>query len=589
MSLRERRRKPRNSDDLGGSAFIEIRHSFGPIRKSVYKVVEFNEHGISFLMPTADGYFREGQPLEFSLITPDLAKVESFGLVRYHHPYNDETGNSYYRVGVEHRRLGTIPKQDNFRIRPDRLSLAELESKHAIYFSLGDKEYGFPLADISRYSAAFLCTEEEGLGLGVSNALDEVEIAFGRRTIFDGIVVVTRRISEGELCRIVVEPRSAIFDIDAIEAQERIAGISHSVDNLMESTRKFQQIDPVYKALVADTRAFLEGFREILEAPLAAKPMSEIERAAFLDEMSEVFNAKYDEYWIALEKLAASFDFSDEQHRIYKSYLQRHIHPLILSAPICHRIYYKPLGYPGDYEMMRMIRENIYDGPTLLSKLIHAHAMRNPLAGANRNRIEYLAGKICDFVESRPQEEVRILSIACGPALEIQHLIDTRPEVAGRIRLTLLDQEIKALRYSQDAIYMKRILKNCNIRVDLIHRNIGSFLKQIARGRVDLPPFDMIYIFGLFDYFDDRTCSFCMNKSATLLKEDGKMLVSNYSLDGHAHRVFMEYAFEWFMVYRDLDQMRKLGEMMERPCSIRVDEEPFGVIKFLELDFGEAS
>ena len=589
MSLRERRKKPRNSELLNGSAFIEIQHTFGPVRKSVYKVVEFDEHGTSFLMPTSDGYFREGQPLDYYLVTPDLARVESYGFVRYYQPFHDETGNSFYRVGVENRHLGTTPKQDSFRIRPERLSLANIESKHAIYFVQEDREYGFPLADISRYSAAFLCTEEEGLGLGISNAIEDVEIAVGRRAIFNGTVVVTRRISEGDLCRIVVEPRSAIFDIDAIEAQERIVGISRSVDNLMESTRKYHQIEPAFKALVADTRAYLEGFRDILDTPLAAKPMSEAERTAFLDELSMAFSAKYDEYWKALEDLTESLDLSDETHGIYKSYLQNHIHPLILNAPICHRIYFKPLGYPGDYEMMRMIRENTYDGSTLLSKLVHAHALRNPLAGANRNRIEYLAGKICEFVESCPQEEVRILSIASGPALEIQHLIETRPDVASRIRLTLLDQEIKALRYSQDAIYMKRILKNCDIRVELIHRNVGTFLKQIARGRGDFEPFDMIYIFGLFDYFDDRTCSFCMNKSATLLKEKGKMLVSNYSLEGHAHRVFMEYAFEWFMVYRNLDQMRKLGQMMERPCSIRVDEEPFGVIKFLELDFGEVS
>lgn len=589
MSVYERRKKPRTSDGLNGSAFIEIRHTFGPVRKSVYKVLEFNEHGTSFLMPASDGYFRTGHPLEFSLVTPDLAKLESFGVVRYFTPFNDELGNSYFKVGLENKHVSGRPNPESLRIRPKRLNLAGLSSTHIIYFILEDREYELPLVDISRYAAAFFCSEDDKFRLAVSNALDGVEITSAGKTIFEGTVVITRRTAEADKYRIVIEPRSAVFDIDAIEEQERFNSVARSVDTLLQSTKKQASISTDFKARVADMRIYLEGFREILDSPLAAKPSTESDRIAFLDELSAVFNPKFDEYWAALEQQIVALNLDDTLHSLYKSYLQGHIHPLILSAPICHRIFFKPLGYPGDFEMMRMICENKYDGSTLFAKLIHAHALRNPMALANRNRIQYLSDKITAFVEKHPDEEVRILSIASGPALEIQHLIETNPQVADRIRLTLLDQEIEALRYSQDSIYMKRILNNCSIRVELIHRSVGAFLKQIARGRGDFPTFDLIYIFGLFDYFDDRTCAFCINKSAALLNERGQILVSNYSLDGHSHRTFMEYAFEWFMVYRDREQMRKLGEMTEKPCTIAVEEEALGVIKFLALDFGVTS
>jgi extracellular factor (EF) 3-hydroxypalmitic acid methyl ester biosynthesis protein len=588
MSVQERRKKPRESDGLSGSSFIEIRHTFGPVRKSVYKVLEFNEHGTSFLMPASDGFFRSGHPLEYSLITPDLAKVEGFGVVRYYHPFNDHSGNSYFKVGLEAGRSGGERKPESLRIRPPRLHLSQLKNEHAIFFFAGDKEYDLSLVDISRYSAAFLCDEEEAFNLGISNVLTSVEITFGPKTIFEGTVVVTKRTPYNDKYRIVVEPRSAVFNIDAIEEQERLTSVAGAVHSLLNSSQKFRDIHPEFKAVTADMRAYLEGLQEILNMPLAARPTADSQRNVFLDELLGMFSSRFDEYWSALDHLIESLDLDDTGHSLYRSYLQSHIHSLILSAPICHRIFYKPLGYPGDFEMMRMIRDNHFIGGSHFSKLIHAYALKTPMAIANRNRIHYLSEKIASFVEGCDAAEVRILSIASGPALEIQHLIETKPHLADRIHITLLDQEVEALRYSQDSIYMKRIINTCGIQVDLIHQSVGSFLKQIARGKGNFPTFDMIYIFGLFDYFDDRMCSFCMNKSAALLNNNGKMIVSNYSLDGHRHRTFLEYAFEWFMIYRNRERMEYLAKTIQRPCTYSIDQEELGVIKFLELNFGAA-
>jgi extracellular factor (EF) 3-hydroxypalmitic acid methyl ester biosynthesis protein len=252
-------------------------------------------------------------------------------------------------------------------------------------------------------------------------------------------------------------------------------------------------------------------------------------------------------------------------------------------------MYFKPLGYPGDYEMMRMLREDSFEGPNLFAKMVNKAFLETPLGRANRNRVEYLAERIGSFVEEKEREEVRVLSIASGPALEIQQLIERRPDVASRIHLTLLDQEAEALRYSQDAIYMKRILHGASIQVELIHQSIGSFLKQLARRCWHKLKFDLVYIFGLFDYFDDRTCSFCIKHSADLVDEGGTLLISNYSLDGHEHHTYLEYAFEWYMLYRNKEQMEKLGRSTGLPCELQVDQDPSGVIKFLELRFDKGN
>ncbi len=586
MNVQERRKRPRNSSAPEDSSFIEIRHTFGPVRKSVYRVVEFNDDGISFLVPVSDGYFNVGFPLEYCLVKSDLSKLESRGLVRYYHPFNDHQGNSYYKIGVETSPTNGIHPR-NLRIRPERYKLKSLQNKHAISFVSEDREVQIPIVDISRYSAAFRCSEEASMALQVSNTIDSVLITFGTKTIFQGTVVISHKDVEEEGCRIVIEPRNAVFNVEAIEEQETLTAVAGSVDSLLVTIDKYQTIDNRFKALVADMRAFLEGYQKILDMPVAAKLSKESDDTPLLEELNKRFFPQYDGYVGELDRTVTELNLSERDHGLYKSYFQRHFHPLLMASPFCHRMFFKPLGYPGDYEMMRMMRDNRYEGPTLFSKLVNKHALQNPVAVASRNAIEYLVEKIVRVVEQKDTSESRILSIGSGPAEEIQRLIEKRPDISNRVHVTLLDRESDALKYAQDSIYMKRIMNDSAIQLELIHRNIGAFLKQVGQGKVEMPPFDFIYAFDLFDYFDGRTCAYCINMGSKLLADDGRMLISNYSLEGHHLRTYMEYAFEWYMIYRNAGQMKKIAQATVAPVKVSVEEDISGVVKFLNLQFGD--
>jgi extracellular factor (EF) 3-hydroxypalmitic acid methyl ester biosynthesis protein len=443
------------------------------------------------------------------------------------------------------------------------------------------------LEDISRYSAAFYCSADTALNLPVSSTLKSVVITFAGKKVYKGAIIVTRRRLDGDRYRIVVEPRNAIFNLEVIEEQETLTSVVQSAESLVVATKKQEKISDGFKAIVADMRAYLEGFQKILEMPIAAKLANEeANQDGFLAELYKIFYPQLNHYLTDLEKVTNALNLSDEEHALYKSYFQRQLHPLLMVAPFCHRMYSKPLGYPGDYEMMRMIRDENFAGPTMFAKLVNKVFLQNPLALAARNRNGCLSDRIVTFIEQCQSPEVRVLSVAAGPALEIQKLIEEHPEVADRIKLTLLDQEEEALRYSQDNIYLQRIMSSSSIQVDLLHESIGTFLKRSGRGDTPGPEYDLVYMFGLFDYFDDRTCSFCLNQCAKMIKEGGRIIVSNYSLDGHHYRTGLEYAFEWYIIYRNKRQMEQLGQTVKRASKIEVHEDPSGVIKFLDVQIG---
>ena len=74
------------------------------------------------------------------------------------------------------------------------------------------------------------------------------------------------------------------------------------------------------------------------------------------------------------------------------SFTERQLHPLLLCCPFMYRIFAKPLGYAGDYEMMNMIVRNDNEGGSLFAKLLQAYILNQAPAIAVRNRVDYFAG-----------------------------------------------------------------------------------------------------------------------------------------------------------------------------------------------------
>ncbi len=98
---KERRKNTRNGTLANEVTFIEIEHSFGSVKRSVYKVKEYDELGLSFFVPVSDGYFLPGTPIKFALVKSDQSKIYSLGTVRHYHQFDEAGGKSFYKVGVQ--------------------------------------------------------------------------------------------------------------------------------------------------------------------------------------------------------------------------------------------------------------------------------------------------------------------------------------------------------------------------------------------------------------------------------------------------------------------------------------------------------
>jgi extracellular factor (EF) 3-hydroxypalmitic acid methyl ester biosynthesis protein len=575
----DRRKGQRGEGADAGKEFIEIQHTYGSRKTSVYQLVERNEGGLSFLVPASEGYFLAQTPLRFSIVQQDTFRTQHVGVACYHYPVYSGEGEKFYRIGVEIDASLRDPPRKRYVLRPPRL-VADRSRRASIEFRLGGRGYSFDLADFSRFNAAFICPLEDLPGLGISSLLSHVRIAVGEVPLFQGSAVITRVYADRQgRHRVAIEPRELPIDVERVKRVELSSSVHEQTSSLIRRHDSFQSIDSTFKAMVADLRFFLEDFKKYLETPLFQAEKEE--QAALLEEIFPSFYSKLDSKITRLDTYAAGLSLEGEEKRLYKQYYQKNLLPLFLTAPYNHRVYFKPHGYPGDFEMMRMVHANLFEGATLFGKMMNKYSTTIPVARTVRERTIYFKDRLRREVEKTGS--LSILSVASGPGLEFDLLLKEIPDSIAGLSITLLDQEIEAQHYSMDTLYERRLRAGSGVDIQFIHQGIGDYLRAVARKKVQ-ERYDFIYSSGLFDYFDDKTCVFVIKRLLSLLKEGGRLVIANLSLEGHDHRIVMEFVHDWNLIYRSGDDLLRLARAVPKGRKARVTSIAEGMLSLLEIE-----
>jgi extracellular factor (EF) 3-hydroxypalmitic acid methyl ester biosynthesis protein len=135
-------------------------------------------------------------------------------------------------------------------------------------------------------------------------------------------------------------------------------------------------------------------------------------------------------------------------------------------------------------------------------------------------------------------ERFRVLSVACGPAVEIGDLLIT-PADCARFHFSLLDQDQHALLEAGNLIKEREKSLKLEISTDLIRESARTMLiTEQLKERWGL--FHFIYSMGLFDYLTTPVACAVLRKLYQLLKSRGEMVIGNmHSLN--SSKYFMAY------------------------------------------------
>jgi extracellular factor (EF) 3-hydroxypalmitic acid methyl ester biosynthesis protein len=279
-----------------------------------------------------------------------------------------------------------------------------------------------------------------------------------------------------------------------------------------------------------------------------------------------------------LEKLGTLVrDFSPEQHERHGYYFRQQLWPFIIGSAFMERTNLKPRGYAGDATMMQMIYDDRYEGAWAFNKLMHRHPVQHPAAEAVRNRRVLIPRLLNAHLAKRTaQGPFRVLSVACGPARELEEIFQGGVD-PKQLELTLLDQDDEALAAARGAV--ERVGQPA--RLSLVNDSVRTLLKDRTAaerwGR-----FDFIYSMGMFDYLTPPVAKAVLTRLYELLAPGGALVVGNYHVKNPS-RFYMAYWLDWVLYYRTEEELLALASTLPG-AEVKVGFDDTGCQMFLSVE-----
>lgn len=343
------------------------------------------------------------------------------------------------------------------------------------------------------------------------------------------------------------------IDVDAALSLKDLQGV---LDRTRAQFALDQKISPEFRLLVHEIRAILTSLQEEVNSLAKSPFLSDVSAVQHYEDriatrVSAHFSQELTPVYDRMRKAVQGVP--PESLGDYFEFFRKNVGEIMYQSAYAHRAYTKPKGYAGDYEMMNHVYQRDLRGQTLFGKCLQRYFVDEPAGCAVRNREQYLRGRIKEVVAKAGGKQVKVLSVASGPAMEIQNLIRDPEFSLENVEFCLLDQDIDALKHSQRKI--EEALRAQKKSGTFRFYNLG--IKQVLQSGFPESGFDVIYSAGLFDYFTDPVAMFAASRLHSLLGSGGLLIIGNFSIN-NPNQFAMGLIMDWNLIYRSEEKMGEL-------------------------------
>jgi extracellular factor (EF) 3-hydroxypalmitic acid methyl ester biosynthesis protein len=451
--------------------------------------------------------------------------------------------------------------------------------------SKGLSGYG-SLVHITRDSVVFELYNPFSI-VQLSEVLKKLRVVRGTRIVYKGKAIVSNLVTTG---------LTMIVSVSLVDPWSDLSGLVPG-KGLKEETTRFvtdweenHQLRPSYQLIVSKLRNFLGEFSTWMQEAEAQVFGEKNERKKessvsffneFYEEIKDSVGPKVTELFLEFEQEAGNIP--PEEVNTHKAFARKEVHPLILCSPFVQRVYIKPLGYAGDYEMVNMVlKKSKSTGSSTYAKIVNSFHIETVVSKAHRNRVTMLQERLKQEAErvSTLRQPFTVLNIGCGPAAEIQHFI-RKEKISDQAIFHLMDFNKETIDYANNKINLAIQESGNKPQKVFILRSIDELLKKAyVKGEISSNQYDMVYCAGLFDYFSSRICKRLVGLFYDRLRPGGLLTLTNVH-PNNSNRHQMEHLLEWYLVYRNEKDMEKLSPPEVFQKEIRTDST--GVNIFLDI------
>jgi extracellular factor (EF) 3-hydroxypalmitic acid methyl ester biosynthesis protein len=474
--------------------------------------------------------------------------------------------------------------------RPDRLHRSEFAPIDVtVEVTADDGVHHADLLDVSLTGASFAWPADQPVEVGA--VLSELAVRFDQHEAYRGVARVSslRTTGDGTIAGVSLAGGTVdipamlrLRDVKAWTGRRGLAG-----PGIVRSAWRVPGHDR-FKSLVAELRLLLAEGEERLTDMERALPWAVTDGEADSPARDALIERVSCE--LARDVVACSGDLdaalrgaSRTERDGLREFSARHLHDTLMQSPWMHRARHKPLGYPGDFQVMNYAYSDRFSGPTLFARALSLCFLSTPAGEAVRTRKDLIKARLSEVIEDPSSgAPVRILSIAAGPAQEIFELLQEHRSWRRPVEITLFDQDKRALSYAYGRLHgLLAGGSRASVKVVYLHDSIKRLLlgADVFGGR---DGFDAVYSCGLFDYLQTRTAISLCKTLHGLLAPRGTLYVGNM-VPANPSRWFMELHLDWYLIYRETAELLSIGRAAAPDARIALVEEDTGVNPFIAL------
>lgn len=468
--------------------------------------------------------------------------------------------------------------------RPERQRVRELLSRDARpKLLINDAEY--PLFDISMNGLSFL-SPNGAEAWRVGSTLDMVLLLHGE-PVYSGTAHVARVEPGPRGARVGVGLMTGFLDLPEIRRRDDNKLLSEQLEDGAVAQRA--KVPAAFREKVSEFLHFYQYYRRALEYHERRFRAEGATDADLLKLAERAYEALCEPYY-RLDREASEVArecITDRETLIAaKEYTETIMAPLMLDIPFNSRAYLKPLGYPGDYQVMLYYYNRAFEGDSLFAKVFHRIGIDHPLAKGVCTRKDYIGELMANehdrVAAERPAGgELKVASLGCGPAREVSDYVASRQSWPCPAIFTLIDQEEEALGVAYRACKREIGRKDAPVALDLLNL---SFVQMMTEGVPLHEPDsqDFIYCTGLFDYIKTGRAQSLIGALYDLLAPGGLMSIGNVRAPQECWWT-AEFLGDWTMIDRTREQVMELGAGLPASAEREVELEPGNAYYFLNV------
>lgn len=204
-----------------------------------------------------------------------------------------------------------------------------------------------------------------------------------------------------------------------------------------------------------------------------------------------------------------------------KSCFRSLLGPWIYDSVVLKRAFEKPRGYPGDYQLLEIIYNNVpvTDKNSRVGVFSDLHFLSDPLAIAVRERKDKMRQILSEFIARKKGTSANILNFASGSARETRELL--KESNISSVNFSLIDFDDEALDFTRSQLKDVRDVKFSFIKEDIIRISLKNTPIPAIKDQ------DLVYSIGLIDYLPDRILKSFIKYSYDLLRQNGQLVLSH--------------------------------------------------------------